>query len=270
MYAKYKMKTGEIVTCFLWEDMLDSDKHFLRTNETYTVNNKEEHLDILFDENTHKKYFIYKGEKKYFDDFEYPHYEDLLKDIKSYPDNEILACFLKESEKICIVNKTNKVDTILPFVGLSMCDGEKTVNTIMIPKEDGKYKKSNWHYKIEFTNIFETMNNFCSSCTYYFSDFCDLLKSGVIKLEEKDSFLTSVETFRDTYIAQVQKENSNIFLKLIANIKRKINKYNYKEKVVTVPCIEDFDGVDKITIKHNIGLLVDFNGVWIPVTKLGG
>ena len=73
MTANYTMKNGEVLKIFLYSDMLDAKDHLMRTNATYQKkgSKRENHLNILFDKERGKKYFIYKNEKKYFDDFDY-------------------------------------------------------------------------------------------------------------------------------------------------------------------------------------------------------
>lgn len=271
MRANYTMKNGDIVKIFLYNDMLDSQNAFLRTNATYQINNekKEKHLDIFFDEKLKKKYFQLKGERKYFDDFDYIPYEELVSQIKSGNINawleydKILATFLREPEKICVLLDTDIPDTILPNFGISMC-GNNRIRTIMVPYLEGRYKMSDWHYKISFTSVFEPLRNISTYSTYYFPDFSSLIRDGHIELVNKEDIMKELEEYQQRYLKQITKEKKNPILGIVGTIKRKMKKYNFEEKIISVPAISVSN--TEVHIKRNYELLLNCSGIYFPVS----
>ena len=254
MNAKYKFKTGETVEIFVWDDMLDSNPSFLRTNEK--INGKP--LKVLFDNESKKKYFIYKGEQKYFEDFEYPVYEDVVKNLSKYKYDEILACLLKEADKICIIANTKRITELA-----DLCSSDE-ITTLMVPIE-GRYNKSQWHYKIEFEPLFNSIKDFCANHTYYFTDFFSLLIEGYIKLVNKEEIIEKIGSYTNGYKAQIEKERENLLLRIISNIKRKTKKYNYSEQTIVYRRFITNLSATSFIIQKNTALFLNYEGILIPV-----
>ena len=95
-------------------------------------------------------------------------------------DNQILATFLKEADKIGVEMEVSAFDMIIPELGFGI-KSDKRVKTIMVPTEDG-YSKDYWHYKIRFAPANKELEPVVGTEALYFSDLCSLLVSGKAKL----------------------------------------------------------------------------------------
>ena len=93
----------------------------------------------------------------------------------------LLATFLKETDKIGVVMDVETFDTVIPGLGFGIKSGKDRVPMLMVPAEQ-KYKKNNWHYKIEFTPAKEENQPFVGYEAFYFCDFCSMLTSGRARL----------------------------------------------------------------------------------------
>ena len=72
-------------------------------------------------------------------------------------------------------------DTVIPGLGFGIKSGKDRVSMLMVPAEQ-KYKKNDWHYKIEFTPAKEEDRPFVGYESFYFCDFCSMLTSGRARL----------------------------------------------------------------------------------------
>lgn len=264
MTANYTMKNGEVLKIFLYSDMLDPKDHFMRTNATYYKkgSKRENHLNIFFDEESKKKYFIYKEEQKYFDDFDYIPYPQLVRELNAEKSSEyissddILATFIKEPRSICVVAD----------IGLEN-DRENDFYTIVVPSS---YKKEDiqwWRHKIKFVPYYEEFKDYSPYLSYYFTDFCYLLRSGVIRLVEKTSTLRELSKEEDNYRQQIAEENKSLLRRIKGTIKRKLKKYNYQEKVMQRYRVEKSkDNNGYVGFKENL-LVLQKNGIYFPVSN---
>ena len=262
MTANYTMKNGEILRIFLYSDMLDANDHLMRTNATYQKkgSKRENHLNIFFDEESGKKYFIYKNEKKYFDDFDYIPYHQLVRELNDekssayISSDDILATFIKEPRSICAVAD----------IGLEI-DGEDGFDTIVVPSS---YKKEDiqwWRHKIKFVPYYEEFKDYSPYLSYYFTDFCSLLRSGVIKLVEKTATLRELSKEEDEYRQQITEEQKSLLRRINGIIKRKSKRYNFKEKVMQRYRIEKSkDSNGYVGFRENL-LVLQKNGIYFPV-----
>lgn len=186
---------------------------YLRAN--FNVNGKtifaDVAMDVLFNENTmrqtidvyktrtgkaikknlHKDengmFFYWDKQKVYAKDFNYLSAEELIEHIKAARENgdwvteeTIFATLLKESDKLNVVYPLPKIDTIIPFLGISIC-GSKRQETVCKFTEE-RYKKADWYYKVSLAPIDKKMRLGVSTAHPYFSDLCQEIRRGQAEL----------------------------------------------------------------------------------------
>lgn len=186
MYCEYKTKKGEILEAFVWDDLLDMDYNWLRTNfdvRNKTKDTKEHHRDVFIDDDG--KYFMYENEKIYFKNFLYKEYEeicDLLNAGENVKHDDILTSFIKFPDKVIAACNLSVFDAVIPIMGIGIC-GSESMLVPCKPIKDGRYPVKDWGHKISFTPILDKLKVSCATETYYFSDFVSLLKrTNCIKL----------------------------------------------------------------------------------------
>lgn len=199
MYANYTLKDNTKLGIYIWSDFIENktwrefaevdvlDDNYLRTTN--------KHLDLPLHKDGNGIYVVYNGENVYLNDFDYMPYDELMRKIKECIekkdkwivfDDQILATFLREFEKVGIVGDMPVFDVIIPSMGIGMIsDNEIEILTVLSEK---RYKKLDWHYKITLVAEDESLRGIVASRDIYFGDFCDLLKSGIYRLVNKDEY----------------------------------------------------------------------------------
>lgn len=127
----------------------------------------------------------------YFDTFYSMPYQEiinLLNQGKKVSRDLLLSCFMKYTEDVAAIIKLMSRDTIM-FGGMSMCNPDKTKNILCVPKSTEQYPKENWHYKMTFAPIQESMSVFVANMTTYTDDICSMINSGHIKLVNKQEYI---------------------------------------------------------------------------------
>ena len=170
--------------------------------------------------------------------------------------DDILATFIKEPRSICAVAN----------IGLEI-DGENDFDTIVVPSS---YKREDilwWRHKIKFVPYYEEFKDYSPYLSYYFTDFCFLLRSGVIRLVEKTSTLRELSKEEDKYRHQINEEQKSLLKRINGIIKRKSKKYNFQEKVMQRYKIEKSkDNKGYVGFRENL-LVLQKNGIYFPISN---
>lgn len=195
MLANYTLKSGEKISIFMWSDFFDEEA-YRGTAEVFTYNEKGQRNDKEFSTLLYKDdgglYIIWKGEKIYLNKFDYLPYETLMAKIAEgkrmndrwfVSDDEILATFMKESEKVMVFASMPVYEIVTPF-GFALC-GNKELE-VPCRLSTVQYPKTRWGYKITLEPITEELRNICAKEHYYFSDFCSMLKSDIFALANEN------------------------------------------------------------------------------------
>jgi len=198
MNVMYTLKNNKKIGAYLWSSFLQN-KNWRKWIDVWNIDDKgfktgkEFELPVHDDENG--VFIIYEGEKIYLNDYDYLSYSEVVtkvnecvekKDTWLIYDDDILATFIKETDKIGIVGEAHVFDIIVPTLGFGITS-DKTIECLMIPTEN-RYKKHDWHYKITLESNDETLRNYVASRNIYFRDFCSMLKSGFYRLVDKDEY----------------------------------------------------------------------------------
>lgn len=199
MRAKYTLKDGSRISLYMWDDFLEGDD-WRGSAEVYKLdkdgrpNGKEVEVPLHKDE---RGLFInWNGETVYLNKFDCLPYPELVaklnecvekKDRWLVDDDDILATFMNETDRVGIVGDFRVFDTLIPCMGIGMTS-DKTTETMMVPVEK-QHKKKDWHYKIDLEVANKDMLGLVASESMYWSDFCSFLKSGIYRLVDKDEYM---------------------------------------------------------------------------------
>ena len=245
MKLKYIMKNSDILTIRLNNTAFLENKHSLPC----IVNNEEKKTLEILNDDSDKKYFVYNEEKKYIDDFEYIPFSQLIifqKKGISFTDDEIFATFLKEHEKI----------GLLMNISIPKNNNEfEYIYTLMMLCFGKNYNENNWNDEISICPVFDAIKTITPRSTYYFSNLAAEIKKGNIKLVEKSELIDKLKIYQREYLKQIGKERENVFIRINSKIKRKIKKYPYKEKIVSVPAGS-----------KNYEILLNYKGISFPIS----
>ena len=201
MNAVYTLKSGNRVSAYFWSDFFKGD--FRRgmvdvtpiERDSFTYAGKEKSAKIFEDYKGH--YFVWEGQKVYLNDFEALDVTTLSAKIKKGIENkdrwfvredEILATFQKYSDDVVVLAEMPVFDMIIPFMGIGLT-GDKTKKVACV-LDDKQYEKHEWGYKIRLVpNDFKDKATVAAE-NYYFSDFCDMLKSGLFEVVDKSAYIS--------------------------------------------------------------------------------
>ena len=185
MTRKYQTKTGVITT---WYSSFGFIQHLdEKTSEVL----EEWEIDPKDKDAT----FCINGETIRVEDYIFETIDTMIerleeavtkKDRWLVSEEALLATFLKDTDKLGVVMDVETFDTVIPGLGFGIKSGKDRVPMLMIPTER-RYKKHDWHYKIEFTPAKEEHRPFVGYESFYFCDFCSMLTSGharLVNLEE--------------------------------------------------------------------------------------
>lgn len=201
MQAKYTLSSGARISIYFWSDYAEN-KDYRKFSEVRSISpdgklskrevKKPLHIDpnrglyIEWLDKTSKK-----TEKVYLNEFDHIPYKQLVKKLEEgvaahdrwiVMEDDILATFMKESDKVCILADLPKVEMVIPFMGICTL-GDDTQKVICHLSEE-RYKKSQWHYKVTLRPD-DAFLPYVPSESYYFSDLCSMLRSGIYKLVDE-------------------------------------------------------------------------------------
>ena len=193
MFTKYTLKNGEKIEVFMWSDFLENHDYRgvaeVWQYENGQRSNNPVESPVAVDD--HGIYIIWNSEKVYLNDFDFMPYEELMAKIKEgkekddrwfVSDDDILATFMKESEKVIVFASMPVYEVVTPF-GFALC-GDKEIE-VPCRLSTEQYPKERWGYKITLEPL-ESMKKVCAKQNYSFSDFCSMLKSDIFALCDED------------------------------------------------------------------------------------
>lgn len=187
MKARFKTKNGIINTFIGYFDVSVID-------DTGKEISRHEIMENL---NTKSKYFVYDEEEIDLFSFEYTPIDKLIEKIEQYKrdtaenvdnskyftDNELTATFIKESEKIAI--KMN-VDILESYFGIIHFTNARFDHVCYMVPYEYRFKKDQWHYKIELKPAYEDYDKVVAKETYYASDLFQSIVGGHFTLCNKE------------------------------------------------------------------------------------
>ena len=175
MIYQYKLKNNKIISVFVSNDDFSTVVDIYEKNKTIE-------LKIKSDNNNNKKYFVYKKEKVYLDNW----IKSSMKELKEKVDQG-KKIYSDELCRAILSDGVNNVRFLAPFnvvqasfLGISLLDGSNfEFVKARIVEEFNREIKNNYKIKL----IPEEQNeNISSSHDFYTSDFAQLINNGVIKI----------------------------------------------------------------------------------------
>ena len=171
MNAKYLID-GKIVTMFLFSDMMGGKP--LRDMSSVTTEDGVDH-EVPLGNDENGMYFTFEDHKVYLNDFEHMSYEDLIDKIEEgkkkddrwlVRDDDVLATFLKETDKVLVKTKLPAFDIVIPEIGVGLTSNNYC-EVLTVPTEK-RYKKKDWEYKITLEYEDKNLRTQIASQTYYY------------------------------------------------------------------------------------------------------
>ena len=214
---------SDVISVFMWEDFLDNEDYrkvaHVRVVKDGYLSDKEIRKTLFKDEEG--LYIFWNRKKVYLNNFDYLPYEKLIEKVEKgielndrwyVWDDEIWATFMKEFEKVSIISDMPMYEALIPQMGIGMV-GDKTV-PVVCRLDEKQYPRNRMSYKLTLACKDDSLRGIVASQSYYFSDFCSMLKSGIFKLVPEDFV---IQEPKKTFIqkaceAFAKKETHTIFV----------------------------------------------------------
>ena len=196
METRYTLSNGEQICCFFWPEFFENDAWRGSVSVTPAKNYKESttvQVPISCDDGG--IYFIYHDEKVYLNNFDYDTVEVMAKRLQECVDkkdrwlvydDEIWATFIKDSDNLAFVLDMPVYEMVNRQIGIGFT-GDTEATVLCVPTERD-YTKDRWHYKVTMECESQQLRKLVPARSFYFSDFCSLVKAGHIKMVHKDQF----------------------------------------------------------------------------------
>lgn len=199
MYAKYKLKNGQKISAFLWNDIIKGE-HFRDTTSCYSFteegsidSSNEFDVNIKKDENE-KLFFEFNGEKIKFEDFEFMTVDQLIEklslneDKSAIREDDFLATFLKDTDNVGVIDKLDEYDKFARCFGIGLTSSNSNKKECLCVPTERRYEKYDWSYKVTLEAADEDIRVDYAYKSYYFSDLVSLIKDGHIKLVNRNTY----------------------------------------------------------------------------------
>lgn len=195
MYTYYSISPTTKLQVFMYSDLLDS-KLLHRDIEVTAIYNtklgKPCNKKLFWDNN--EVYIIWNRKRIYLNQFDYDTVDIMSEKIDNYinnngkyiSDDEICATFLKDTDNLGLIVELPIYESAILPLGIKFT-GNTTHKVLCVPTEK-QYKKNNWYYKFTVECENTKYRDLFPSHHFYFSDFCSLLKSGHVKMVNRDAF----------------------------------------------------------------------------------
>ena len=189
MDAKYLTKENNVITLYLWPDLLDTTQNFRKYVEISKINEKHLNKNIIksISIDNNGKYILFDGDKIYLKDFMYMNPVDLISVVNNSIHNdtflspdELLATLMHNDEELNVIYPLYIIKHKVPYLGLLITDTD--VNNVVCKFSKNKYDKSRWHYKVTLEPVNESDKLMYASTDIYFSDLWTDIKKGNAKL----------------------------------------------------------------------------------------
>lgn len=213
MVAQYALSNGDILSTYIWSELLFNPDASYKEIE---ISFKDKKYKKEIGEDFNGKFFIFKKEKIYLNNYLSKSFEEIWKSVKENPNN------LKEEDLYWSL--LNHFSSYYFFMDVSLNDYTRyklklkdsiDVKSICQLDLNGRYSKADWHYKVSFKTNNENTSMICSARDLYLSDFVSLIRDGNI-------LILSKAEVNQLYEKNLLKEQEN--KKLFNILKRKITK----------------------------------------------
>lgn len=213
MVAQYALSNGEILSAYIWSELLfNLDASYKEIEISF----KDKKYKKEIGEDFNGKFFIFKKEKIYLKNYLSKSFEEIWESVKENPNN------LKEEDLYWSL--LNHFSSYYFFMDVNLNDYTRyklkmkdsiEVKSICQLDLTGRYSKADWQYKVSFKINNENTSMLCSARDLYLSDFVSLIRDGNI-------LILSKAEVNQLYEKNLLKEQEN--KKLFNILKRKITK----------------------------------------------
>lgn len=201
MTTFYTLSNGTQLSAFYWDDFVDNET-YRRNIEVQRIQRKgfsvkhygkEKKYPIQKDDRG--IYFVYQDEKVYINDYDFFSAKELCQriqemkavgDFYSYLDDDLWATLTRSSENLGFVIDLPIYEVKTPF-GFALT-GDRSVNVLCVPYEEGNYPRDRWHYKVEFHAENENVRQLVAKRAFYLMDLVSHIKEGYVDVVEIDDF----------------------------------------------------------------------------------
>lgn len=218
MLAKHTFKNnGNRLEYYLWDDIAEGRtiREVIEVEHIYKGQRQGRRSRKKLFKDANGVYIVWNKTKVYLNDFDYDPIDTLVARINkgvadknrwSVFEEEMLATFLKETDKVGIIYDAPVIDTIVPIIGVAMYS-DRTTPTLCVLSEK-EYKKSNWDYKITLLPENEQVRKSVIANTLYTSDMWSMIMAGIIKVVNLDKYKAEREAFKERYRKATKRERN--------------------------------------------------------------
>lgn len=220
MYFKYKLPSnGEIeIDIFDTKSFLNGDYNLpnVSVRNIFKKGVGKTAFKKIF-EDSKGQYIIWNKEHIYLKDFDFMSIDQLIHKIDVavktnkhwiLHEDDILASLFINSDKIGFIDELSCFETIIPQIGIGITGSKK--QEVLCKLSERLYAKDRWKYKITLVPEDEKLLGVVADRTYYFSDFCNLIMRGNIRVVNLDTYKDEIEP--------VIVEKVNIFKRIVQKI----------------------------------------------------
>ena len=220
MNTYYTLENGTRLEIFMWEEFFKNDtwREYAEVTpldgKIYGGNRGKECKKKLFKDDN-GIYIIWEDQKVYLNNFDYDTVDVMVNRIAEcvekndrwlVSDCEIFATFMKDTDNVGIIIDMPTYDMVFPSLSFGIV-GNNEYSVLCVPTEK-QYAKNRWAYKFTVECENEELRKYIPSRNFYSSDFCSLLKSGNIKIVNKDKFK---EEMKKMLQEKTEKENQTSY-----------------------------------------------------------
>ena len=201
MRTYYTTNNGTQLEVYMWGEFFDNND-FRKSADVTPIYNGKRGKECK--KNLHKDsdglYIMWDKQKIYLNNFSYDTVSVMSKKIAEciekkdrwlVSDDEICATFMKDTENVGLIIDMPTYDIINKQLGFGII-GDNECTTLCVPTEK-IYDKKEWFHKFTVECDCIKLREIIPSRNFYMSDFCSLLKSGHVKLVNKNEYIEEMK-----------------------------------------------------------------------------
>jgi hypothetical protein len=201
MNTYYNTANGTRLEVFMWGEFFDNNDWRKTADVTPIYNGKRgKECKKNLHKDEHGLYIMWDKQKIYLNDFHYDSASVMARKIEEcvekkdrwlVSDDEITATFMKDTKNIGLIIDMPVYDMVMKNLGFGIV-GDNECTTLCIPTEK-QYNKNQWYYKFTAECDCVKLREIIPSRNFYMSDFCSLLKSGHVKMVDKNEYIAEMK-----------------------------------------------------------------------------
>ena len=234
MNTYYNTANGTRLEVFMWSDFFDNNdwRGVAEVTPIYGTKRGKECKKNLH-KDTRGLYIIWDRQKIYLNDFHYDSASVMAKKIAEcvekkdrwiVSDDEICATFMKDTKNIGLIIDMPVYNMVIKELGIGIV-GDNECTALCVPTEK-VYSKNQWYYKFTAECDCVKLREIIPSHNFYMSDFCSLLKTGHVKMVDKNKYIAEVQAKE-----KAKKEEQKLFAN---KVKKFFGKFEVEEPKVLI------------------------------------